>query len=85
MTYEGCLRHIFFGHKNLIITALPSRKLITQCPDASLISISAIGIGYSSFRVALFISLKSMQTLIFLESFFSIGTILETHSAYLHG
>jgi hypothetical protein len=33
---------------------LPSKKLITRCPEALLISLSAIGIGYSSLGVALF-------------------------------
>ena len=65
--------------------ALPSRKLMTQCPDASLISISAIGIGYSSLGIALFRSLKSMHTLSLLDPFFSTGTMLEIQSAYLHG
>jgi hypothetical protein len=53
------------------------------CPEASLISIWAIGIGYSSLGVALFKSLKSMHTLNLLDPFFSTGTILEIHSAYL--
>src|SRR6266498_4310208 len=65
--------------------AVPSRKLITLCPKASLISISAIGIGYSSLGVALFKSLKSMHTLNLLDPFFSMGTILEIQSAYLQG
>jgi hypothetical protein len=33
---------------------LPSKKLITRCPEALLISTSAIGIEYSSLGVALF-------------------------------
>src|SRR6266498_1364933 len=65
--------------------ALPSRKLITLCLEASLISILAIGIGYSSLGVALFKSLKSMHTLNLLDPFFSTGTILEIQSAYLQG
>jgi hypothetical protein len=38
-----------------------------------------------SLGVALFKLRKPMHTLSFLDSFFSIGTILETHSAYLQG
>src|SRR5438128_9392146 len=64
--------------------ALPSRKLMTRCPDALLISISAIGIGYSSLGVALFRSLKSMHTLSLPDPFFSTGTMLEIQSVYLH-
>src|SRR6185436_5834361 len=81
-TSKGRFRHIFLGHKYLIVTSVPSRKLMTRCPDASLINISAIGIGYSSLGVALLRFLKSMHTLILPESFFSTGTILEIHSAY---
>jgi hypothetical protein len=49
---------------------------------AVLINVSAIGIGYSSFDVALWRSLKSMQTR-HRPSFFCTGTMLEIHSAYL--
>jgi hypothetical protein len=54
--------HVLFGHKNLIVTCITIKKLklITRCPEASLMSISAIGIGYSSFGVALSISLESL-------------------------
>src|SRR3990170_6697132 len=65
--------------------ALPSRKLMTLCPEASLISISAIGMGYSSLGVALFKSLKSIHTLNLPEPFFSTGKMLEIQSAYLQG
>jgi hypothetical protein len=47
-----------------------------------LINISATGIGYSSFGVALLRSLKSTQTR-HRPSFFCTGTTLEIHSAYL--
>src|SRR6187399_3585557 len=51
-------------------------------PAAESINISATGIGYSYFGVALFKSLKSMHTL--REPFFLItGTILANHSTYL--
>jgi hypothetical protein len=64
--------------------ALPSRKLIIIFPDALLINVSAMGMGYSSLGVALFKLRKSMHTLSLPDSF-STDTILETHSAYLQG
>jgi hypothetical protein len=54
-------------------------------PDALLINVSAMGMGYSSLGVALFKLRKSMHTLSLPDSFFSTGTILETHSSYLQG
>ncbi|KAK2445480.1 hypothetical protein QL285_016403 [Trifolium repens] len=51
-------------------------------PAAESISISATGIEYSSLGVALFKSLKSIQTLS--DPFFLMtGTILANHSTYL--
>jgi hypothetical protein len=51
---------------------------------AALINVSATGIGYSSFGVALLRFLKAMQTH-HRPSFFCTGTMLEIHLAYLHG
>jgi hypothetical protein len=48
-------------------------------------NMTAIGIGYSSLGVSLFKLKKSMHTLSLPDSFFSTGTILETHFAYLQG
>ncbi|KAL5672807.1 hypothetical protein ACJX0J_017113, partial [Zea mays] len=57
--------------------------LIILFLDALLINVLAMGMGYSSLGVALFKLRKSMHTLSLPDSFFSNGTILETHSAYL--
>jgi hypothetical protein len=59
-------------------------KLRILLPVAALINVSAMGIGYSSFGVALLRSLKSTQTH-HRPSFLCMGTMLEIHSAYLHG
>jgi hypothetical protein len=60
MTYKCYFGHVLFGHKNPIIASVASIKLITRSPQASLISISAIVIGYSYFVASLFKSLKLM-------------------------
>ena len=59
-----------------------SIKDIISCLDAASTSKSAIGIGYSSFGVATFGSLKSIQTLNF-PFFLRTGKILDNHSTYL--
>jgi hypothetical protein len=71
--------------KNWLHPAFSSKKLMTLCHDALLMSMSTIGIGYSSLGVALLRSMKSMHTLILPDPFFYIGTTLEIHSAYLQG
>jgi hypothetical protein len=63
---------------------LPSRKLIILLPNTLSFNMSAMGMGYSSFGVILFKSLKSTQIQIF-PVFFSTGTMFDTHSVYLHG
>ena len=52
--------------------------------DHDIINVSATGIRYSSFGVALLRSLKSTQTR-HRPSIFCTGTTLEIHSAYRHG
>lgn len=51
------------------------------CPAVESTSSSIIGKGKGSFGVALFKSVKSMQTLIF-PFFFGTATILASHSGY---
>src|ERR1051325_8069255 len=59
----------------------PSNILRYSKPVAESISISTIGLEYSSLGVAVFKSLKSMQ--VRKEPFFLItGTMLESHSTY---
>src|SRR5664279_4583439 len=53
--------------------ALLYKKLMTLCPEASLMSMSAIGIGHYSLGVARFKYLKSMHALILPGPFFSTG------------
>jgi hypothetical protein len=67
----------------MIVASVAVKK--TRYPIASCISISIIGIGYPSFGVVLFRAQKSIKIHNFPESFFSMSTILDTCSAYLHG
>jgi hypothetical protein len=82
--YSECsLVYVLWGHENLIVAGVAIHELRILLPAATLINVSATGIGYSSFGVALLRSLKSTQAR-HRPSFFCMGTMLEIHSTYLY-
>jgi hypothetical protein len=83
--YSECsLVYVFWGHENMIVADVAIHETQNLVAGSRVDQRFRNGIGYSSFGVALLRSLKSTQTR-HRPSFFCTSTMLEIHSAYLHG